>query len=60
MSKQEDKGKTSSYDQSDLLGMKPFRKIGVKDVVDKLKKKKSESLRADGDTSFDGEKSNVG
>lgn len=67
MTKIEDKGKTTSHDQSDLLGVKPFGNIGpdrnaedTKSVVGKLKKKKVDSLRADGSTVESGEKANAG
>ena len=64
--KTEDKGRTTTHDQSDLLGMKPFSSIGPDRsadevaVVGKLKKKKAEALRAKGDTHEDGEKANLG
>lgn len=58
----EDKGKTTTEDQSDLMGVKPFGSIGsdrtqneTKSIVDKLKKK-----RAEGSTQKTGEKANVG
>lgn len=67
MQKTEDKGKTNTFDQSDLLGIKPFGNIGpgrtteeTKSVVSKLKKKKVDSLRAEGSTSQSGEEANVG
>ena len=62
----EDKGKVETHDQSDLMGVKPFGKIGPDrtteeaKVVGKLKKKKGEAIRAEGSTSKDGEKANVG
>ncbi len=63
----EDKGKSSAVDQSDLMGVKPFGNIGpdrsqeeTKSVVSKLKKKKADSSRADGSTTESGEKANVG
>lgn len=63
----EDKGKVETHDQSDLMGIKPFASIGpdrdieeTKSVVTKLKKKKVDSLRADGSTVEDGEDANVG
>lgn len=62
----EDKGRTTTHDQSDLLGMKPFGSIGPgrtteeAKVVGKLKKKKGESLRAEGSTQKGGEQANVG
>jgi hypothetical protein len=62
----EDKKRTTEHDQSDLLGMKPFSSIGAdrgpeeQKVVGKLKKKKADSLRAEGSTFKDGEKANVG
>ena len=65
--KTEDKGKSATHDQSDLLGVKPFGNIGpdrsteeTKSVVGKLKKKKGEALRADGSTVESGEKANAG
>lgn len=65
--KEENKGKTSTHDQSDLLGVKPFGNIGpdrdtdeTKSVVGKLKKKKVDSLRAKGSTSESGEEANGG
>ena len=61
-----DKGKTTTHDQSDLLGVKPFGNIGpdrtseeTKSVVGKLKKKKGSALRAEGSTTESGEKANV-
>jgi len=67
MANTEDKGKVASFDQSDLMGVKPFGNIGpdrttdeTKDVVSKLKQKKSDSLRAKGSTSESGEEANVG
>jgi hypothetical protein len=63
----EDKGKTTTHDQSDLLGMKPFGNIGpdrtteeTKSVVGKLKKKKGAALRAEGSTEESGQKANLG
>ena len=62
----EDKGRTEMHDQSDLLGVKPFGSIGPDrtteetKVVNKLKKKKSESLRAQGSTTESGEQANMG
>jgi len=60
----EDKGKTTVHDQSDLLGKKPFGNIGPdrtsEEVVGKLKKKKADSLRAEGSTVESGEKANLG
>ena len=63
----EDKGKKVSHAQSELMGVKPFGNIGpggasneTKSVVGKLKKKKVDSLVADGSTSQSGEKANVG
>lgn len=61
MIKEEDKGKVENYDQSDLLGIKPFGNIGPDrtqaetKVVEKLKK-----LRAKGSTAQSGEEANVG
>ena len=61
-----DKGKKENFDQSDIMGMKPHASIGPDrtteetKVVDKLKKKKAESLRAKGSTAQDGEKANLG
>lgn len=67
MHKTEDKGKVTTHDQSDLLGMKPFSSIGpdrttdeTKEVVGKLKKKKVDSLRAKGSTIQEDEEANVG
>ena len=64
MSKTVDKGKKMGYDQSDILGEKPYGSIGpdrsaeeVK-VVRKLKKKKAGSLRAKGSTAKSGEMAN--
>ena len=66
MAKTEDKGKTNTSDQSQLMGVKPFGWIGpdrtteeTKNVVSKLKKKKS-GLLAEGSTSQSGEKANAG
>jgi len=62
----EDKGKAMMHDQSDLLGMKPFGNIGPDrtteetKVVSKLKKKKADSLRAEGSTAESGQKANIG
>jgi hypothetical protein len=63
----EDKGKTTTTDQSGLLGVKPYGNIGpdrdadeAAGVVTKLKKKKLDALRAEGSTSESGEKANVG
>lgn len=63
----EDKGKVTTSDQSDLLGMKPFSSIGpgrdtdaTKSVVSKLKKNKVDSLRAKGSTAEEDEEANVG
>lgn len=62
----EDKGKTKMYDQSDLMGMKPFGNIGPDrtveqmKVVGKLKKKKAGQLRAKGSTEESGETDNAG
>lgn len=62
----EDKGKKESFDQSDLMGIKPFASIGPDrdtnetKVVEKLKNKKSKALRADGSTIESGQKANVG
>ena len=63
----EDKGKSSTVDQSDLMGVKPFGNIGpdrsqeeTKSVVSKLKKKKLDSSRAEGSTTESGEKANLG
>lgn len=59
-----DKGRKINYDQSDLMGMKPFGSIGpgrtTKEIIGKLKKKKINCLRAVGSTSKDGEKANLG
>jgi hypothetical protein len=67
MANVEDKGKSEMHDQSDLMGVKPFGSIGpdrsteeTKSVVGKLKKKKADSMRAEGSTSEDGEKANLG
>ncbi|MFA7301825.1 MAG: hypothetical protein WC069_05965 [Candidatus Shapirobacteria bacterium] len=61
-----DKSKKTQEDQADLLGMKPFSSIGpdrdteeTKSVVDKLKKKKLNSTRAEGSTEEDGQKANL-
>ncbi len=62
----EDKGKTTTHDQSDLMSIKPFGNIGEDrsqeetKIVGKLKKKKADSLRAKGSTEESGEKANVG
>lgn len=63
----EDKGKVTTHDQSDLMGVKPFGSIGsgrtteeTKKIVGKLKKKKVGSLRAEGSTIESGEKANAG
>ena len=62
----EDKGKTTTHDQSDLMGIKPFGHIGEgrsteeTKIVGKLKKKKADALRASGSTTESGEKANVG
>lgn len=63
----EDKGKKENYDQSDLMGVKPYGNIGpdrdteeTKSVVSKLKKKKVDSLRAEGSTEESGLEANVG
>jgi len=61
----QDKGKKESYDQSELLGVKPYASIGPgrtseeTAIVGKLKKKK-QAMVAKGSTSQDGEKANVG
>jgi hypothetical protein len=60
----EDKGKMKNHDQSDMLGKKPYGNIGpdrneVKSVVSKLKKKKVDTLRAEGSTFESGEKANI-
>jgi hypothetical protein len=70
MANTEDKGKVDTYDQSDLLGVKPFGNIGPdrttdetmtgKKVAGKLKKKKADSLRAKGSTVKSGEDANGG
>lgn len=66
MASEEDKGKVDTYDQSDLMGVKPFGNIGPDRnadevaVVGKLKKKKMDAMRADGSTSQSGEAANVG
>ena len=61
-----DKGKTTTHDQSDLMGIKPFGNIGpdrtteeTKSVVGKLKKKKGSALRAEGSTVKSGEEANA-
>lgn len=66
MEKTEDKGKMKNHDQSDLLGVKPYGNIGpgrtteeTKSVVNKLKKKKVDSLRAEGSTVESGEEANI-
>jgi hypothetical protein len=57
----EDKGKKEDFDESELMGVKPYGNIGPDrtaeetKVVEKLKKKKAE-----GSTSQSGEKANVG
>jgi hypothetical protein len=63
----EDKGKNTMHDMSNLMGVKPYGNIGpgrdteeTKSVVGKLKKKKSDSLIAEGSTSKSGEEANVG
>jgi hypothetical protein len=49
-----DKGKKEAYNQSDLLGQKPYSSIGSgrtaeeMKVVTKIKKKKANALRAKG------------
>ena len=59
-----DKGKKKDYDQSDLMGMKPFGSIGpcrkTEEIVKKLKNKKTKLLRAAGSSSQSGEKANLG
>ena len=62
----EDKGKKENFDQSDLMGVKPFGNIGsdrnteeTKSVVTKLKKKKVDALRAEGSTAESGEEANI-
>lgn len=66
MSNIEDKGKTTTHDQSDLLGLKPFGNIGEDrtneetKVVSKLKKKKADALRAKGSTQESGVEANAG
>ena len=65
MSKTEDKGKVETHDQSDIMGVKPYGNIGPgrtteeTKVVGKLKKKKGESLRAEGSTQKSGESANA-
>ena len=62
----EDKGKKENFDQSDLMGVKPYGNIGPgrtaeeAKVVTKLKKKKVGSLRAEGSTEQSGEEANAG
>ena len=62
----EDKGKKEDFDQSDLMGLKPFGNIGPDrtqeetKVVSKLKKKKAEALRAKGSTYESGKEANAG
>lgn len=62
----EDKGKKENFDQSDLMGLKPFGNIGPDrtteetKVVEKLKKKKTDALRAEGSTLESGIKANAG
>lgn len=60
--KKENKGKTKNYDQSDIMGEKPYGSIGKANLklLKKLKKKKVDSLRAKGSTSKSGEIANVG
>ena len=66
MAKSVDKGKKMGYDQSDLLGQKPYGSIGPgrsvaeTKLVRKLKKRKAGFLRAKGSTAKSGEKANVG
>jgi len=64
----EDKGKVQSFDNSNLMGVKPFGTIGpdrtteeTKKVVSKLKAKKkgSSGLVAEGSTEESGEKANA-
>ena len=62
----EDKGKTQSFDKSDLMGVKPFGSIGpdrtteeTKKIVSKLKKKKMGGHVAEGSTTESGECANV-
>lgn len=64
----EDKGKVETFDQSDLMGLKPFSSIGPdredttndeSKIVSKLKKKKADSLRADGATQEEDDKANA-
>jgi hypothetical protein len=66
MAKEEDKGKSTIVDHSDIMGDKPYSVIGpgrsteeTKSVVDKLKKKKADG-KADAGNFKDGEKANVG
>jgi hypothetical protein len=59
----QDKGKVTTHDQSDLNGLKPFSSIGsgrVGKIIKKLKKKKADSLRAKGSTYKEGIKANTG
>ena len=67
MANTEDKGKVETFDQSDLLGVKPYGSIGpgrdteeAKSVVSKLKKKKAGAIAAEGSTQKSGEEANVG
>jgi|3_EtaG_2_1085321.scaffolds.fasta_scaffold04873_5 hypothetical protein len=59
-----DKGHKMGYDQSDLLGQKPYGSIGPgrtaeeMKVVSKIKKKKASALRAEGSTAESGQKAN--
>ena len=62
----EDKGKVTTSDQSDLMGIKPYGNIGpdrtteeTKSVVGKLKKKKKGAMRAEGSTVQSGEEANA-
>ena len=61
----QDKGKTTTYVESDLMGVKPYANIGPgrtskeAALVTKLKKKKK-ALLAKGSTSKEGEEANVG
>lgn len=62
----EDKGKKENYDQSDLMGIKPYGNIGPgrtaeeSALVKKLKKKKKNEIRAEGSTEQSGEEANAG
>jgi hypothetical protein len=61
-----DKGQKENFNQSDLMGLKPFSSIGPGRttaetmVVKKLKNKKASQLRAKGSTFKEGIEANAG